>query len=102
MSSAIKRGALAQSIDNSKKKQKVPQAKKPRVSEPPFESEELGVFEESAEGSRMGDDEIQLSGPARGSYDWNRCFVLDCKRVSDRYLNNLGYLKTFTFYPIFS
>ena len=25
----------------------------------------------------------------KGTWDWNKCFVLDCKRVSDRYLKDL-------------
>lgn len=80
--SSTKRAPPTQTSDKKKLK-----AKKLRLSSGEAgmegEIEDGGLFEESAEGSHM-DDEIQVAPTPKGSWDWNRCFVFDCRRNSDR------------------
>lgn len=77
--SSTKRGALSQTLDSKNLKKKI------RVSEfSEIEFEEGGQFEESADGSHMEEDMQGAPPPPGFPWDWNRCFVYDCRRNSDR------------------
>ncbi len=78
--SSTKRGTPLSNIDKKKFKAKRPRSPSDSAG---LEENEHGGYEESAEGSHL-DDEIQLANSSKGSWDWNHCFILDCRRNSDR------------------